>query len=278
MLAALRADENAIVARRANIRRFGAGWLRPPGVGKTLQGMADERAEREEVELARAREMAVMEMQVQQDEIQGGVEGGMPQMVEEGGEGERDLDEDVPEADDVGEEGEWSDDDGDELEVVGGFGADDFAEGVEGSYVEGEANLDDGIPDADAGGMEGGSYEHTDTELEDESSDDGVGGRGVPAASGGRRSLARGGPSLGVFDRRTGEVVGGRFSGGMDASPSMALNATGGANATFVGGENVLGSSVFGQSSSPVRNVQAERRQHGERVMHGRWRENQHGE
>lgn len=242
--------------------------------------MADERAEREEVELARAREMAVMEMQVQQDEMQGGVEGGLPQMVEEGGEGERDLDEDVPEADDVGEEGEWSDDDGDELEVVGGLGGDDFAEGVEGSYVEEEANLDDDIPDADAGGMEGGSYEHTDTELEDESSEDGVGGRGVPAtaSASGRRSLLRGGPSLGVFDRRTGEVVGGRFSGGVDASPSMALNATGGANATVVGGENVLGSSVFGQSSSPVRDVQAGRRQLGERVMHGRWRENQHGE
>lgn len=49
-LSILRADENTVAIRKANIRRFGAGWLRPLGVGKTLQGMADERAEREEQE------------------------------------------------------------------------------------------------------------------------------------------------------------------------------------------------------------------------------------
>lgn len=54
-LSVLRNDENLILQRKANIRRFGAGWLRPPGVGKTLQGIDDERAEREEVESARAR-------------------------------------------------------------------------------------------------------------------------------------------------------------------------------------------------------------------------------
>lgn len=52
---ALRADENAIATRKANIRRFGAGWLRPPGIGKTLQGMEDERIEREEQEAAAMR-------------------------------------------------------------------------------------------------------------------------------------------------------------------------------------------------------------------------------
>lgn len=49
LLSVLRADEVTILTRKANIRRFGAGWLRPMGVGKTLQGMADEMAEREEV-------------------------------------------------------------------------------------------------------------------------------------------------------------------------------------------------------------------------------------
>jgi hypothetical protein len=48
LLSVLRADELTILNRKANIRRFGAGWLRPMGVGKTLQGMADEMAEREE--------------------------------------------------------------------------------------------------------------------------------------------------------------------------------------------------------------------------------------
>lgn len=51
----LRADENAIATRKANIRRFGAGWLRPPGIGKTLQGLEDERLEREEQEAAAMR-------------------------------------------------------------------------------------------------------------------------------------------------------------------------------------------------------------------------------
>ena len=55
LLSILRADENLIAQRKQNIRRFGAGWLRPPGVAKTLQGMDDEKAEREEVESARAR-------------------------------------------------------------------------------------------------------------------------------------------------------------------------------------------------------------------------------
>jgi hypothetical protein len=55
LLSVLRSDENAISQRRANIRRFGAGWLKPPGIGKTLQGIWDERIEREEAEAAAIR-------------------------------------------------------------------------------------------------------------------------------------------------------------------------------------------------------------------------------
>jgi hypothetical protein len=51
----LRAEENAIRLRKSNIRRFGAGWLKPPGISKTLQGLIDEKAEREEQELAAMR-------------------------------------------------------------------------------------------------------------------------------------------------------------------------------------------------------------------------------
>ena len=54
-LSVLRAEENAIEARKAKVRRFGATWLKPPGVSKTLQGMWDEKAEREEQEAAQAR-------------------------------------------------------------------------------------------------------------------------------------------------------------------------------------------------------------------------------
>lgn len=48
LLGVLRADEVTIMTRKANIRRFGASWLRPMGVPKTLQGIADEMVEREE--------------------------------------------------------------------------------------------------------------------------------------------------------------------------------------------------------------------------------------
>lgn len=50
MLSMLRVDETATLHRRESIRRYGATWLRPMGIGKTLQGTDDERAEREEAE------------------------------------------------------------------------------------------------------------------------------------------------------------------------------------------------------------------------------------
>ncbi|MCJ1314222.1 hypothetical protein MMC25_007902 [Agyrium rufum] len=115
-LTTLLADENAIEARKANIRRFGCGWLRPPGVSKTLQVSWDEKAEREEQEAVAAREAALLEAQAMAEEQErlgaaggggegeqvGGGEDGEEGMVEgdEGmGEGERDLDAEIPDAD-----------------------------------------------------------------------------------------------------------------------------------------------------------------------------------
>jgi len=65
-------------------------------------------------------------------------------------------------------------------------------EAGEGDFVD----LDGGVPE---GGE--GSYEHTDTEVEDQSSEEGEGvvARGV--------EVRRVGPVMGTFDRRTGEVV-----------------------------------------------------------------------
>lgn len=204
LLSTLRADESALQTRKANIRRFGAGWLRPPGVGKTLQGIADERAEREEVESARAREFALQEAQAaaEAEAMEGVVEGGG-----EEGMGERDLDDEVPEGEgdadaDAGWMSEEEEGDGEE-----GVGLEE--EGVEGG------DLDDEVPEG-----EEGSYEHTDTEVEDSSSSEEEGGGGVVG-----RGL--GGPRLATFNTRTGEVV-----------------------RTSVGGGGVLASSVFG--SSPV--------------------------
>ncbi|KAG9384711.1 Apc15p domain containing protein, partial [Pyrenophora tritici-repentis] len=55
-LAALTADENTITQRKLNVCRFGAGWLRPIGVSKTLQQIRDEELEKEEQELMQRRE------------------------------------------------------------------------------------------------------------------------------------------------------------------------------------------------------------------------------
>ncbi|KAF7448388.1 Apc15p domain containing protein [Pyrenophora tritici-repentis] len=160
-LAALTADENTITQRKLNVCRFGAGWLRPIGVSKTLQQIRDEELEKEEQELMQRREQA-----------------------------EVDLDDDVPEAQSnssesesesesgssSGEEEEGSEEGREESTVP--FNEDSF---IEGSMLEAEVShmlemeeaemagvlqderdLDDDVPEA-------GSYEHTDSELEDSS-------------------------------------------------------------------------------------------------------------
>ncbi|KAK3170055.1 hypothetical protein OEA41_009440 [Lepraria neglecta] len=246
LLSILRTDENIVLHRKANIRRFGAGWLRPPGVGKTLQGMADERAEREEVEGARAREYALAEAQAaaEADALANaeGLEG-----EEDGGDmGERDLDDEVPDLD--ADAGAWSDADMTEDEREGEL--DPTEEHGEGVLEEegggdfgaeiGERDLDDEIPDADAGGggMEVGEYEHTDTEVEDSSSeDDGV-------------VVQRQGPVMGTFRQ----------------------SENGFAQRGIPSSSGVLGSSVFG--SSPVRDSLGGVRRDGGRRSRGRRREN----
>ncbi|CAF9937393.1 hypothetical protein IMSHALPRED_011122 [Imshaugia aleurites] len=206
-LSALHIDEQAIRARKTHIRRFGSNWLRPPGVSKTLQGMADERAEREEGELARAREVALVEAQAAAEaemEVQGmgmAVGGGGE---EEGGGGlgetERDLDAEIRDMDADADADGWSEV-SDEDVVEGLEGAEQSLLGGEGDGEGGgEVDLDAEVPE--------GSYEHTDTEIEDESSDDGgvFGGEG-PLGS----SLASGVLGSSVFGGSP--VVGGRGRG-----------------------------------------------------------------
>ncbi|CAF9922973.1 MAG: hypothetical protein ALECFALPRED_002277 [Alectoria fallacina] len=213
LLSTLRADEAAVFHRKAHIRRFGANWLRPPGVGKTLQGMADERAEREEGEIARAREFAAAEAQAQA-EAEAEAAQGLP--LRDGGEGERDLDEEVPDAEadvDVDGEGGWSDAE-DEVEDL---------EGVERSLLGdleeeeggGEVDLDAEVPDAQEG-----SYEHTDTEVEDASSDideggpvRGAFGNGRPATVLGTNGGVLGSSVFGSSPVRQGRRSGGRGRG-----------------------------------------------------------------
>ena len=188
-LLTLRHDETLIQNRKSNIRRFGAGWLRPPGIPKTLQGMADERAEREEQELVAQREQAMIDAQAAAEEE------AMVRVAEDG-EGDvmdeddmRDLDDMVPEGN---VEGAWESSDDEEEEEEEelnqenegmGMGAGNESGVVvvdEEFMVQEEGEGDYGVPgmlegegrDLDEDVPEAGSYQHTDTELEDESSVD----------------------------------------------------------------------------------------------------------
>jgi Apc15p protein len=135
-LTQLQLDEEFVVQRKLNIQRFGAAWIRPPGVPKTYQMVMDEQAEREEAEAQAAREAQMMQ----------GVEEAEFDAVEEEDEGaEQDLDDQIPEAEDlVGDDEE------------------ELAEEDEGMD---EQDLDDDVPEA-------GSYQHTDTEQSDDDEDD----------------------------------------------------------------------------------------------------------
>ncbi|KAF2180168.1 hypothetical protein K469DRAFT_753426 [Zopfia rhizophila CBS 207.26] len=205
LLAALAADENVIYQRKQNVRRFGAGWIRPPGVAKTYQATMDEAAEREEQEILARREQVLLDLAAAQQDVanrEAAEEGEDDEMLE----GERDLDDDVPEAEAdesevSGEEAEESAAEGGDIGVGGHEGDMTFNEDsfIEGSMVAGEVehmfeieeaemtgvqqderDLDDDIPEA-------GSYEHTETELEDSSSEDEDMSLG-PVPSAGRRS------------------------------------------------------------------------------------------
>lgn len=178
----------------------------------TFTYFTDERAEREEVEAARQRELALAEAQAVVEEEALAMEsmvGPDGAALDDEADGGRDLDADVPSADEEGDlDAGWLSE-GSEVEGEGGTMLEDEGvgeggvdedvdlEGVEGGM--GMGDLDDEVPDA-----EEGSYEHTDTEVEDSSDDGGVVGRGGLV-----------GPRLGTFNTRTGEVV--RTSGGGSA-------------------------------------------------------------
>ncbi|KAF1938187.1 hypothetical protein EJ02DRAFT_446989 [Clathrospora elynae] len=188
-LTTLTNDENTIEQRKLNVRRFGAGWLRPPGVAKTLQAIKDEELEKEEQELMQRREQVMLDLAAAQQDAVNEEQREQGERMQEDVPEERDLDDEVPEAEDSesasedasasdseGEEGESASEEGQESTVP--FNEDSF---IEGSMLEAEVShmlemeeaemagvlqderdLDDDVPEA-------GSYEHTDSELEDSS-------------------------------------------------------------------------------------------------------------
>lgn len=189
--------------RKNNIASFGYSWIRPAGCAKTMLGMKEEEAEREEALAALAAEQeAAAAGGLDPDDV------GMT-MGEEGEEEEgmeRDLDDDIPEAEEglveEGEEGLEEDGLGDEEGYMERDLDDDIPEGYPNDDYEDESglyeeevdedfdnmpdldadvpeadlsrDLDDDIPDAAEDGSEQeGEWQHTDTEDELDDEDEG---------------------------------------------------------------------------------------------------------
>ena len=213
-----------LAQRKQNVRRFGAGWLRPPGVAKTLQAMKDEELEKEEQEMMQRREQVMMDLSAAQQEAANEEQREQGEQAEGQGDEEHDLDDEVPEADasdsDVSrsvdsdsDESEEEASSGDEQNTTVPFNEDSF---IEGSMMEAEVShmlemeeaemagvlqeerdLDDDVPEA-------GSYEHTDSELEDSSDVD--------------NSIVLPPPMGSVQSRRSARRVSGRRSSGRTSS------------------------------------------------------------
>lgn len=179
-LAALSLEERALRARKQNIASFGYAWIKPAGCAKTMLGMREEEAEREEAAAAAAAEMNAAAM-----ELGMGTDGfGGPQAAGLGVDGagqddqmmERDLDDDIPDADadadglvEEGEEG-LEEEEEEEVDEDGLMGRD----------------LDDDIPEAfpdddddDDEEEEDDEDEHDDFDNQPDLDDD------IPAAEGG---------------------------------------------------------------------------------------------
>ncbi|KAI0433285.1 Apc15p protein-domain-containing protein [Xylaria sp. FL1042] len=138
-LARLRADEQNLERRQHNVTNFGSAWLKPPGLPKTLHQLREERREAEEHQEALRREQLAQELAEAEAEAANagvgadagvGAAGNQDMMLDappDGDEGiddvqldgARDLDDDIPEADEADfglSDNEDEDDDDDEEE------------------------------------------------------------------------------------------------------------------------------------------------------------------
>ncbi|KAL5114198.1 hypothetical protein ACEQ8H_007900 [Pleosporales sp. CAS-2024a] len=266
LLASLTQDENVIEQRKLNVRRFGAGWIRPPGVAKTLQAIQDEQLEKEEQELMQRREQVLMDLAAAQQDAANAEarEQGEEEMEDE--EQQRDLDDEVPEAesvvsssDDSGsgqEEEEEEEEEGEENDANVPFNEDSF---IEGSMLEAEVShmlemeeaemagvlqderdLDDDIPEA-------GEYEHTDSELEEESDDDDTGRIAAGMGSARSRTSRR---ESGTSTRTSGRRSSGLPSGLSGSQVNTGLSTMGAMTRIDLGVDLGNGRSSFGLDGS----------------------------
>jgi len=161
-LAMLAADERTIAQRKMAIAMYGYSWLKPAGCAKTMLGRREEEIEREEVERqlreVELQDRMAMEAEAEEQERQAreAAEGEGPG-TEGLAVGERDLDEDIPDADagnGMVEEGEEADDVEADLDDEIPEADDDEDEDEE--EEDDDDNSDNGdVEDLDADGVDG---------------------------------------------------------------------------------------------------------------------------
>lgn len=106
-LARLRVEEQVMERRRQNVTNFGSAWLKPPGVPKTLFQMREERREAEEHAEAMRREQELAAQLAEAEAEAEGVDDLDDEQMADGAE-EPDLDDEIPEAEGFGFDGDDS--------------------------------------------------------------------------------------------------------------------------------------------------------------------------
>lgn len=106
-LARLRMEEQVMERRRQNVTNFGSAWLKPPGVPKTLFQMREERREAEEHAEAMRREQELAAQLAEAEADAEAVDDLDDEQMADGAE-EPDLDDEIPEAEGFGFDGDDS--------------------------------------------------------------------------------------------------------------------------------------------------------------------------
>ncbi|WEW61816.1 hypothetical protein PRK78_007312 [Emydomyces testavorans] len=186
-LAALMLEERALRIRKQNIASFGYSWIRPAGYPKTMQGIREEEAEREEAANAALEGEMEFTGEAGLDGGGDGVAAGQVENPEALEAMERDLDDEIPDADETGgglvedgEDGLDEDDLGeeDEEELMERDLDDDIPEGFEldddgGGDFDNQVDLDDDIPSAPVNEEDDSMMERDlDAEIAEEGEDD----------------------------------------------------------------------------------------------------------
>ena len=155
-------DEESVYQRKVNIQRFGATWIKPPGILKTYQVELDEEKERREAE----RQAMMEDVEVTGED--GVFDETAGEIAVEGDEGETgaDLDADIPEAESYDEDDDEGEDDEDEDDLDDGLDLDGHADGD-------EVDLDAQVPEAETETLWDDSDEEDEDQEDYEDEDEG---------------------------------------------------------------------------------------------------------